>query len=61
MGYIYNDEDNVPMCDSCIEYNHTLNACMKDWNNLDRAYYIPDRDGRKPDEKCAEWEGGEEG
>lgn len=55
MGYFYDDEDNAPMCENCIEYSHILGACMKDWNNLDPIYYNRDRDERKPDETCDEW------
>ena len=53
--YIYNDEDNAPMCENCIEFDPRYGACTKDWNNLDPVYYIPDRDDRKPEDKCDEW------
>lgn len=55
MSYIYSDEDNSPMCENCIDFDTIHGACMKDWNNLDIAYYAPDRDNRKPDEVCEDW------
>lgn len=95
-GYIYNDEDNVPMpadifdridadghnptvygsyaemmaaekeeavpfsdpppdgCWNCREFDG--DRCMKEWNNSDEDYYLPDRDDRKPTDSCEDWE-----
>lgn len=53
--YIYNDEDNAPMCESCMEYDKILEACTRDWNILDKSYYIPARDDRKPDDECKDY------
>lgn len=33
-------------CASCRKYD---DACTKEWNNCDEAYYVPERDDRDPD------------
>ena len=40
-------------CWNCNEYNG--DCCMKCWNNADPDYYIPDRDDKKPDDLCPDW------
>jgi len=47
--------DNEPCCDNCREYDG--DRCMKHWNNLDPAYYIPERDDKEPCDYCEDWEG----
>lgn len=41
-------------CGSCIHYDGS--RCTKDWNNLDDAYYIPERDDKKQSEWCEDYE-----
>lgn len=44
----------IRCCDTCREYDG--DRCTKFWNNLDPAYYIPDRDDKDPDDYCEDWE-----
>ena len=64
-GFVYDDEDNVPMnpspvpepkkgCWCCMEYDG--DRCHKDWNNNDDCYYIPWRDDKDPDSICETFE-----
>ena len=46
-------EETVPCCGNCREYDG--NRCMKEWNNLDECYYIPDRDDKEPEDVCKDW------
>lgn len=46
--------DIVPCCGNCSHYDG--DHCMKDWNNLDKDYYIPDRDDKEPECVCDDWE-----
>lgn len=39
-------------CSSCAEYDLIRECCMREWNNLDPAYCIPDRDKKRPDDIC---------
>ena len=49
------DEDKPdPGCWNCTQYDG--NACMKEWNNLDPCYYIPDRDDKDPQDYCEDHE-----
>lgn len=41
-------------CGNCLEYDG--DHCIKDWNNADKDYYIPDRDDKDPDDCCDDWE-----
>jgi hypothetical protein len=49
-----------PSCASCENYDDGV--CMKEWNDLDPAYYIADRDDKEPSDLCddykwnCEWE-----
>ena len=49
-----------PCCRYCTNYDG--DRCMKDWNNAEEDYYIPDRDDKEPFELCEcyqwndEWE-----
>lgn len=40
-------------CWNCMEYDG--NRCMKDWNNADDCYYIPERDDKEPHDYCETW------
>lgn len=42
-------------CWNCEHFDDN-GKCMKDWNNLDPSYYIPDRDDRSENEYCEDWE-----
>ena len=44
-------------CGSCIYFDGEY--CMKEWNNLDRDYCIPEMDIRKESDCCYSWEGEE--
>ena len=65
IGFVYDDEDNVPMnqspvpepkkgCWCCMEYDG--DRCHKEWNNNDDCYYIPCRDDKDPDDICETFE-----
>ena len=41
-------------CWNCQMYNGDY--CTKYWNNMDECYKDPDRDEKKPDEICEDWE-----
>lgn len=41
-------------CGTCTHYDGS--RCTKDWNNLDEAYYIPERDDKKHSEWCDDYE-----
>ena len=41
-------------CETCVHYDGR--RCTKDWNNLDPAYYIPDRDDVEPWDHCEDYE-----
>lgn len=41
-------------CENCIHY--IRDYCTKDWNNMDQAYKVEERDYKKPDECCDDWE-----
>ena len=41
-------------CWNCLEFDG--DRCMKDWNNADEDYYIPDRDDHDPTDYCDDWE-----
>ena len=43
-----------PSCGSCIHYDG--GHCTKDWNNLDDAYYIPERDDKDSCECCDDYD-----
>ncbi|MBO5968273.1 MAG: hypothetical protein J6S14_07220 [Clostridia bacterium] len=43
-------------CYTCCHYNGTY--CCREWNNLDPDYCIPERDERKPDDYCDNYEWG---
>lgn len=45
-------------CWNCAEYDG--DRCMKEWNNLDESYYIPDRDDKNPTDCCDDWMEGED-
>lgn len=49
-----------PRCEYCTEYDG--NRCMKEWNNADDCYYVPERDDKEPDDCCDdyEWNGEDE-
>lgn len=52
--------DNVPDCwypDDCCKYckEYDGDSCMKEWNNADPAYYVPERDDKQPDECCGDY------
>ena len=51
----FEEIDSQPCCQNCREFDG--DHCMKHWNNLDPAYYIPDRDDKEPDDYCDDWEG----
>lgn len=46
-----------PTCKICEMYNGS--CCMKEWNNLDESYFIPERDNKDPDDCCDDfkWDG----
>ena len=41
-------------CGNCSYYDGTY--CMKEWNNMDRDYCVPDRDEKDEDDYCKDWE-----
>lgn len=41
-------------CWNCKEYDGS--HCMKNWDNLDPSYYVPDRDDKEPDDCCDDYE-----
>ncbi|MBQ1779294.1 MAG: hypothetical protein IIZ93_14160 [Acidaminococcaceae bacterium] len=43
-------------CWNCQLYDWNKEACTKNWNNLDESHYIPERDDRKPDDQCEDYE-----
>ena len=45
-------------CGSCIHYDGS--RCTKEWNNLDDAYYIPERDDKGETESCDDYDRDEE-
>ena len=47
-------EETVPCCGNCFQYDG--DRCMKEWNNLDECYYLPDRDDKEPEDVCEDWE-----
>ena len=59
------EEEPVPFSDpmpdkgcwNCFLYDSQ--HCMKEWNNLDPDYYVPDRDDKSPEDCCGDWDGGE--
>ena len=40
-------------CGTCAEYDGM--RCMKELNNLDERYYVPERDDKKPDDCCEDY------
>ena len=40
-------------CWNCLEYDG--NRCMKEWNNADDCYYVPERDDKEPGDYCDDW------
>jgi len=50
----YMEEQDMRVCNNCIHYFDGV--CTKDWNNMDKSYYIPDRDDVAPDDSCEDWE-----
>ena len=46
----------VPCCEYCTEFDSTRQACMKEWNNADPAYYVPDRDDQDPANCCDDYD-----
>ena len=50
------DRLDIPdCCGNCRLYDG--DHCMKEWNNFDRDYYLPERDDKQPDEWCKDYEG----
>ena len=47
-------EETVPCCGNCSQYDG--NRCMKEWNNGDKCYYVPERDDKEPEDVCEDWE-----
>ena len=47
-------EEKVPCCGNCSQYDG--DRCMKEWNNLDECYYLPDRDDKEPEDVCEDCE-----
>ena len=45
-----------PACKRCIEYDPGKGCCMREWNNLDPSYYIPERDDRDPYDLCEHYD-----
>jgi hypothetical protein len=45
--------DNERCCETCREYDG--DRCMKEWNDLDPAYYVPGRDDKDPTDYCDDW------
>ena len=45
----------APSCRYCQEYDPSKERCMKEWNNLDPCYYVPDRDDKDPEELCEDY------
>ena len=42
------DRLDIPdCCGNCRLYDG--DHCMKEWNNFDRDYYLPERDDKQPD------------
>ena len=41
-------------CENCRYYNGDY--CMRDWNNAEEDYKVPERDARDPDDYCDEYE-----
>lgn len=41
-------------CENCLHYLDTY--CWKDVNNLDPTLLNPDKDRKKPDDTCSDWE-----
>ena len=50
----YFGADIPECCGTCFYYDGTY--CMKDWNNLDRDYCIPDRDEKEESDYCDDYE-----
>ena len=40
--------------ENCLLYNGTY--CMKEWNNLDERYKVPERDKKDPADTCDDCE-----
>lgn len=40
-------------CWNCTAFNGE--ACMRNWNNADPIYYVPERDDKDPDDYCEDW------
>ena len=53
-GIPFNDKPENG-CWNCFEYDG--DRCHKCWNNNEEDYYLPDRDDKKPDEICDDWDG----
>jgi len=43
-------------CYNCFLYDGA--HCMKEWNNLDPDYYVPERDDKYPEDCCEDWSDG---
>lgn len=41
-------------CWNCSSYDG--DRCMAHWNNADPDYYLPDRDDRRPGDRCDLWD-----
>ena len=50
--------ENQCCCGNCTHYDGE--HCMKEWNNLEDDYYIPERDDKESDDYCDDWECEEE-
>ena len=53
-------EKNIPFaeppengCWNCMFYD--ADRCSINWNNNEPEYYLPDRDDKKPDDRCSDW------
>ena len=55
-GKMIDDLEVKECCYTCCHYNGTY--CCREWNNLDPDYCIPERDERKPDDYCDNYEWG---
>ena len=43
-------------CWNCLLFDVSKEACSREWNNNEPEYYVPDRDDRKIDDYCDDWE-----
>ena len=51
----FTDPPDKRCCGTCDKYNGY--CCMREWNNLDPVYYVPERDDRDEMDSCDDWSG----